>query len=224
MVDRIEARLKDADTGVCDAADTFLELAADAMADGGLTEYLRLELAAQRTAVGALYNARRHWVERFIHELEAEQIEQEKKGKGEQPWVDTVAEHAADGRLEEELILFVRSLVARSRLALLAATTLAEEGHGRPALRLIERTTTELRVEFFDLHRRLVPLARIAPDTGFWGKVPGMGKELERAHDSIELLVEQLNTQVLPTIPLAEEQNQPIEVTLSADVVAALAA
>lgn len=223
VVDRIEARLKDADTGVCDAADTFLELVADAMADGGLTDYLQVELAAQRVAVEALYKARRRWVERFKHDLEAEQISQEQSKGAGQPWVDSVAEPAVEGRLEEELILFVRSLIARSRLALLAATVLAEEGHARTAFELIDRTTTELRVEFFDLHRRLVPLAHIAPDKGLLGKIPGMGKDLERAHDSVKLLVDQLDKNVLPTIPLAEDRDKPIEITLPPSAVAVVA-
>lgn len=223
VVDRIEERLRDADTGVCDAADTFLELVADAMADGGLAGYLRVELATQRAAVEALYNARRRWVERFKRDLEAEQIKQEQSKGAGQPWVDSVAEPAAEGRLEEELILFVRSLVARSRLALLAATVLAEEGHARTAYELVERTTTELRVEFFDLHRRLVPLAHIAPDKGILGKIPGMGRGLERAHDSVKLLVDQLDKSVLPTIPLAEDRDQPIEITLPPSAVSIVA-
>jgi hypothetical protein len=224
VVDRIEARLKDADTGVCDAADSFLDLAGDAMSEGGVTDYLRLELAVQRTAVEALYSARRRWVSRFKQDLEAEQIKREhEKGRG-QPWVETVAEQSADGRLEEELILFVRSLVCRSRLALLTSAVLAEEGNARTAMELIEHTTTELRVEFFDLHRRLVPLARIAPDAGFLGKIPGMSNDLDRAHDSVHLLVEQLDRHVLPTIPLAEEQDEPIDITVPAQTVAVLTA
>lgn len=224
VVDRIEARLKDTDTGVCDAADAFLDLAGDAVSEAGMTDYLRLELAAQRTAVEALYNARRRWVARFKQDLEAEQIKREQEKGGGQPWVETVAEQSADGRLEEELILFVRSLVCRSRLALLTAAVLAEEGNARTAMDLIDHTTTELRVEFFDLHRRLVPLARIAPDAGFRGKIPGMGKDLQRAHLSVHLLVEQLDKHVLPTIPYAEERDEPIDITLPASAVAVLAA
>ena len=71
MVQQIEARLEDSDSGVCDAAERFLSLAQDALADGGFTEYLELELAAQRTAVEGLYCARKQWVDRFKKKLEA---------------------------------------------------------------------------------------------------------------------------------------------------------
>jgi len=201
VVERIEQRLQDADTGVCDAADEFLKLAHDVVVGGVVPNYVRLELAAQRVQVEALYGARRRWVSRFKETLESEQIAREKsKGRG-QPWVDSVEDHAKSGRLERELIIFVRALLARTKLGVLASAALAEDGHGAAALNAIDRYETELRQEFFDLHRRLVPLARIEPESSLIQRLPMMGAAIQRAHDTVQVLVEHLNTHVLPIIP-----------------------
>lgn len=201
VVERIEQRLEDADTGVCDAADEFLLLVEEAWADGGLSDYVRTELAAQRTATEALYGARRRWVERFKQTLEREQTQFEKTKGRVQPWVDSVAELAKDGKLEQELILFVRALLSRTKLGVVAASALAEDGRGATALKLIDRLEKELRGEFFDLQRRLVPLARYAPEGSILHKLPGLGNSLERAHHTVKTLVEHLNEHVLPLIP-----------------------
>lgn len=222
VVERIEERLEDTDTGVCDAADEFLQLVQDAMEDGGLSDYLRVELAAQRTRVEALYGARRRWVERFKNTLEAEQVAREKsKGRG-QPWVDSVADHAKNGKLEQELILFVRSLLSRSKLGVVAAAALAEDGRGSAALKLIDRYEIELRQEFFDLQRRLVPLAKYAPEGSLLQKLPGMGKTLLEAHSTVKTLVEHLNKHVLPGIPDPSE-DRAVAADLSPETVASLA-
>lgn len=42
------------------------------------------------------------------------------------------------------------------------------------------RSEIELRSEFFDLHRRPVPLARVEPELSVLQKLPGMGGALER--------------------------------------------
>lgn len=222
VVERIEERLEDTDTGLCDAADEFLQLVHDAMSDGGLSDYLRVELAAQRTRVEALYGARRRWVERFKKTLESEQVAREQsKGRG-QPWVDSVADHAKSGKLEQELILFVRSLLSRSKLGVVAAAALAEDGRGATALKLIDRYQGELRQEFFDLQRRLVPLAKYAPEASLIQKLPRMGSALVEAHSTVKMLVEHLNTHVLPFIPDPSEQ-RAVEVDFSAETVALIA-
>ena len=100
---------------------------------------------------------------------------------------------------------------------------LAEEGRGTAAMRLINRTETELRAEFFDLHRRLVPLARIAPEPSLLRKLPGMGTALQQAHGTVRLLVDHLNEHVLPTIPDADNERE-VHATLSPATVAALSA
>jgi hypothetical protein len=223
VVERIEERLEDLDNGVCEAAEGFLSLADDALADGGLSGYLRLELAAQRTAIEALYAARKRWVDRFKRELERQQTEREnKKGRG-QPWVDAVTKEVERGKLERELTLFVRSLLNRTKLSVLAAAILAEEGRGTAALRLIERAETDLRSEFFDLHRRLVPLAKYAPELSKWQKLPRMGANVQRAHDTVRTLVEHLNAHVLPIIPDPDDAREIVAV-LDPATVATLAA
>lgn len=201
IVQRIEERLEDTDSGACDAAERFLELAQDALADGGLTEYLRLELAVQRTTMEGLYSARLQWVDRFKSKVEREQIERERsKGRG-QPWVDSVADAAKSGKLEQELTLFIRSLLCRTKLSVLAAMVLAEEGCGTAAMKLMNRVEVELRAEFFDLHNRLSPLARIAPEQSLMQRVPGVRNSTLQAHETVKALVAHLNVHVLPSIP-----------------------
>ena len=223
VVERIEERLEDSDSGVCDSADRFLAVVQDCMHDGGLTDYLRLELAAQRTAVEALYSARKRWVDRFKANLEQQQIERERSKGAGQPWVDAVVEQAKTGKLEQELILFVRSLLTRTKLSILAALAIAEEGRGTAAMQLIRRAESELRSEFFDLHRRLVPLARLAPEPSLLRKLPGMGAGLQQAQTTVRVLVEHLNDHVLPVIPDPDNQRE-VRAVLNADTVAALAA
>ena len=84
----------------------------------------------------------------------------------------------------------------------LSALFLAEESAGHAAMDLLARTEAELREEFMDLHRRLVPLARIAPEPGtLQQRIPGIRAALERAHGTVRELVDRLNDDVLPVIP-----------------------
>ncbi len=226
-VDRIEARLEDSDHGVCDAAEAFLETAAHATRFGCLPPYLRLELAAQRTRVEALYGSRRRFVRRFKDQLEKEQISFEAKKGQRQAWTDAIEKLARDGKLEEELTLFVRALLCQTKLDALAATCLVEEGSPEVALKLLDESAKELRSEFFDLHNRLRPLAATAPTQGLKGsildKMPLVGTRSDQAHELVSSLVDQLDKHVLPGIPNPYIET-PIEVHLSSAQVAELAA
>ena len=217
-VERIEVRLKDADNGVCDAGEQFIELAQQAQVDGELSPYMRTELAIHRGAVEALYLARRRYTERFKFELERQQIEREKAKGSSHPWVDHVEDLAKSGELEEELALFVRTLICRTKLAVAAAAVMATEGHGNAAMTLLDSTQIELRREFLDLYRRLRALAVHAPEMGRLQRVPGFGRSLEQAHETVKVLVEQLDQHVLPGIPDPDDDS-PIEVTLSEEEV-----
>ena len=222
IAQRIEARLEDGDSGVCDAAERFLSLAQDSLFDGGLTPYLVLELAAQRTAMEALYAARQQWVSRFKLRLESEQIKLElKQGRG-QPWVSTVSRTAASGELEKELVLFIRSLIGRTKLGVLAASVLAEEGRGATAMKLMRNMESELRSQFFDLHNRLSPLALIAPDVPLKERVPGFTNKTENAYETVKALVLHMNASVLPGIPDPDDERE-ILTTLPVATVAELA-
>ncbi len=149
----------------------------------------------------ALYLARRQWVDRFKSKVEREQIERERsKGRG-QPWVDSVADAAKSGKLEEELTLFVRTLLSRTKLSVLVAMVLAEEGRGAAAMKLMNGVEGELRAEFFDLHNRLRPLARIAPEQSLIERVPGVRSSTQQAHQTVKALVAHLDEHVLPSIP-----------------------
>lgn len=220
-VDRIEARLEDTDHGICDAAETFLRTAGRAVQVGPLPPYLRLELAAQRARVEALYGSRRRWVRRFKEQLEREQNEYEAKEGARQPWVDEVEKLTRDGKLEEELVLFVRALLAQTKLDALAGICLAEEGSSEVALQMLDESAKELRSEFFDLHNRLKPLAVHEPLKSFRDKVPLMGGRTERAHTVVKALVDQLDHHVLPNIP-NPWVDTPLEVSLSPEQVVEL--
>jgi hypothetical protein len=222
-LDRIEERLKDEEHGVCEAAESFLELAASVALSGPLSPYLRNELAAHRARVEAVYFARRRYVHRFKADLEREQVAFEQKKGERQPWVDSVQELAKDGILQEELILFVRALVAQSKLDTYAALCLADEGLAEAAAQLLHRSERELRVEFFDLHNRLTPLAKIAPPRTVRDRVPLMSRGVERAHLVAQSLVEQLNENVLPSIPDPDD-DRPLVIELSAEDVQDVAA
>ena len=222
MVQRIEARLEDTDTGVCDAAERFLSVAQDALADGGLTQYLRMELAAQRTAVEALYSARKKWVERFKSKLELEQVRLEAESGRGQPWVDTASKVAESGELERELLLFLRALMSRTKLGVLAASVLAEEGRGATAMKLITDMERELRSQFFDLHNRLRPLAAIEPDIPLRERLPGIKNTTQDAFETVKALVAHVNSSVLPAIP-DPDGNSEIRAALDRATVAALA-
>ena len=115
--------------------------------------------------------------------------------------VSWVAAGAKNGKLEQELTLFIRSLLSRTKLSVLAAAVLAEEGRGSTAMKLIGEAELELRSQFFDLHNRLRPLARIAPEQSLLQKLPGLGASTQRAHESIKALVTHLDEHVLPSIP-----------------------
>lgn len=222
-LNRIEERMKDEEHGVCDAADAFIRVASAASSAGPLPQYLRSELAAHRARVEAVYAARRRYVRRFKNELERQQIAREAKKGEPQPWVDEVQDLAKDGTLQEELVLFVRALIAQSQLDAFAAACLADEGLPDVAARLLDESEHELRHEFFDLHNRLSPLARIEPPRGLKERIPLMGRNLERAHETARTLVEQLNLQVLPNIP-EPDRTRALVIDLSPDDVRDVAA
>lgn len=221
-LDRIEERLRDEEHGICDAAGSFIDLALQASEQGPLPPYLRAELASHRVRVEGVYGARRRFIGRFKSELERQQIEFEQKKGVRQPWVETVQEMAKDGRLEDEIVLFIRALIAQSRLDAFAATCLAEEGLPELAMKVLHDSASELRSEFFDLHNRLAPLARIEPPRGVKERVPLMARSLAKVHATARTLVDQLDQQVLPGIPDPRDDH-PILIELSAHDVAAVA-
>jgi len=220
-LDRIEERLRDEEHGVCDAAGSFIELALKATAQGPLPPYLRAELASHRVRVEGVYGSRRRFIGRFKSELERQQIEFEQKKGVRQPWVESVQDMAKDGRLEDEIVLFIRALIAQSRLDAFAALCLAEEGLPDLALTVLHDSARELRSEFFDLHNRLAPLARIEPPRSVKDRVPLMSRSLARVHTTAKALVEQLDHQVLPGIPDPDDE-RPLTVELSPDDVASI--
>ncbi len=115
---RIEHRLRDDDHGAVTAADSLVELLLPTIMDGEAPPQLRLELAAARQQVGAVFAARARFVDRFKCALETEQIEKERRKGRAVTWVRTAARAGdEDEGVLEELVVFVRAMMTRSRLA-----------------------------------------------------------------------------------------------------------
>ena len=213
-VERVEVRMKDTDNGICDAGEYFAGLLQHALMDGDLSPYMRIELAMHRTAIEALFMSRRRYTARFKAELERQQIEREKSKGASHAWVEFVEDSAKSGELEEELVLFVRALVCRTKLAVATAGVIASESHGLAAMSLMELTERELREEFLDLYRRLRALAVHAPELNRIQRLPGFGRSIQQAHATVKQLVEELDQHVLPSIP-DPDSDEPVVVTIS---------
>lgn len=221
-VDRVEERQRDREHGTIDAAERYLRIAGLAGGEGGLTATLHQELADHRAAVGAVFAGRARWVRRFKAELARQQLERERGTADPQPWVDAVVDRVEDGTLDTELVLYVRALLGRTNLDILAAIALADEGRPRTALRLLDEAHRHLRRQLSDLRDRLRPLARIAPDAGVRPNVPVLEAALPEAHRAVRLLVDQIDG-VLPAIPEAHDLGATV-VLSPADVAALRAA
>lgn len=217
-VDRIEQRMKDTEHGICQSADRFVELVRSVRQSDVAAPYLHLELAQHRQAVSSLHDARHLYVERFLGRLEHQQNEHESKRGDVHPWVKLVADESEDDRLIEELSLYVRSLVLKTKLDIIAAAVLVEEGAATAAYELVHQSSIELRERFWNLQRRLRPLAQFAPPERIWARLPMVGDKTKRAHASISALVDRLTAEVLPAIP-EREQLERIELTLDSATV-----
>lgn len=125
--------------------------------------------------------------------------------------------------MEKELTLYIRALLARTKLGMLAASVLAEEGRGSTAMKMLHDGQLELRSEFFDLYNRLKPLATIEPETSLRERVPGLRNRTLEAFDTVKAIAAQLHERVLPSIPNPHEAHE-VTAKLSPATVAQLAA
>lgn len=224
---RIEDRLRDDDHGALEAAEHLGYWLEPYLADGALPEQLRLELAASRQRVEAVYYARRRFVERFKHDLEQAQVQHERKKGKVNPWAGTVAEDLTkreSGALDE-LLIFLRAMVCRGRLTTATAAVLAADGEPQTACRMLDHLDGELRSDYHDLHNRIRALARVSPDAPLWQRVPLLSStdlpgvsavERQKAFAMVQQIEQVMHETVGSSLPARDAL---IEIILDADAV-----
>jgi hypothetical protein len=163
QLDRIETRLRDDDLGTLDAADRLADLIVR-LATDQLPDQLRLELAEARQNVEGIYFSRRRFVERFESFLEQSQDDAERRARLETAWVGDIAKRMASDDLVAELVVFLRAMITRARLAAFTAGVLANAGDVSVALTLLDEIEDHVRQDYWPLQRRLAALARTQPD------------------------------------------------------------
>jgi hypothetical protein len=161
---RIEARLRDDDLGVLTAADLLVDLVADDAMVGAVGEQLRSELAWTRREVERIYFSRRRFVERLKAALETGQTAHEAKTGERRAWAgDAVELLGADAT--DEIVVFLRAMLCRARLATCTAALLAADGSSQLAVRLLDANDEQMRPDYWDLQNRLRALARSTPES-----------------------------------------------------------
>lgn len=179
QLDRIETRLRDDDLGTLDAADRLTDLVMR-LATDQLPGQLRLELAEARQNVESIYFSRRRFVERFESFLEQTQDDAEGQQRLETAWVGDIAKRMASDELVAELVVFLRAMVTRARLAALTAGVLANAGDVSVALTMLDEIEGDIRDDYWPLQRRLAALARTKPDDALLSRYM-KSKERDRA-------------------------------------------
>ena len=204
-LDLIIDRMRDDDLGRLDATDDLLH-----QLDGRSAELppqqLRVELAAARQAVDAVYFARRRFAERLADAIgDAQETAMADNGEA-QAWADGVLDAVGDPtQLRSELLVYLRALVVRSQLATSTSGVLAVDGYIDDANRLLADTVAELRGDFYALYRRFRPLAQWAPKRS----MPWKRRDWDRAHSAVVEVYELMAGEVEPLLP--EEHTKPLE-------------
>ena len=191
-IERIEVRLSDADNGVCDAAERFIKTAVQSLESGPLTPYLRQELASHRSAVDALHGVRHRHMQR-VH----------RKIRKKRSWPDEIVDLVGSGEFQRESILYLRTLLCRTKFDTLAALCLIDEGRSDAALRMLHDSAEGLQTEFLEFHERLGRLTRNQPEASMWDQLPLVGGRSEEAHKAAKALSRQIDKHVLPLIAAA---------------------
>ena len=211
-LDAMIDRLRDDDHGRLDAAEALLDQLEQRVSVQPSPQ-LRSELAAARQAADAVYFARRRYVDRL-----GSAIGDAQAGAGEdgaaQTWADGVLEAVGDTeQLRSELLVYLRALVVRARLATSTAGVLAIDGHIEDATRLLDHTVEDLRDDFYAIYRRLRPLATWAPKRA----LPWRRKEWDRAHQTVVEVFELMASEVEPALPTTEERPLELDVVTGDD-------
>lgn len=211
-LDRIETRLRDDDLGALDGADRLVEL----LSPVGLAfvpSQLQIELAVARRQVDGIYFSRQRFVERVKRAIEAQQVAEEGKSGKRLAWAGDIAERLADGGVVDEIVVFVRAMVSRARLAAVTASLLATESPGT-ALALLDSIDGTMRHDYWDLQRRLMALARARPESQILRRFVDRG-QAERAVLNTRSLSDVLSQGVGERLP---ERDTLIELDLPASV------
>lgn len=206
-------RLRDDDHGRLDAAEALVHQLERRVSDVPAA-HLQAELAAARHSVEAVYFARRRFSRRLGEAIgDAQDVAAQDSG-AMQAWAAGVLEAVGDpDDLRSELLVHLRAVVVRARLATSASEVLALDGHVVDANRLLVDTVAELRADIGDLRRRLGPLARFAPRRA----LPWKRKEWERAHRIVAEIYELMEHEVEPSLPEAEPGPLAIEAVVGDD-------
>lgn len=174
-------------------------------------EQFRLELAVARREVERIYRYRRRFVEKLKSVLEEQQDVHENLTGERRAWAGDLGRRLArDDSGIDELVVFVRAMVTRARLAAVTAGSLADADAPVAAVRLLDKVENEIREDYSDLQRRLSALARSRPDEPLWRKLLDRN-DAERAVASIKVLEEVLRCEVGGRLP---EREAPVTLDL----------
>ena len=206
-------RLRDDDHGRLDAAEALVHQLERRVSELP-APHLQAELAAARHSVEAVYFARRRFSRRLGEAIGDAQHAAAEDGGEMQAWAAGVLDAVGEpDDLRSELLVYLRAVVVRARLATSASEVLALDGHVVDANRLLIDTVAELRADIGDLRRRLGPLARFAPRRA----LPWKRREWERAHEIVAEVYELMEGEVEPSLPEADPGPLAIEAVVGDD-------
>ena len=206
-------RLRDDDHGRLDAAEALVHQLERRVSELP-APHLQAELAAARHSVEAVYFARRRFSRRLGEAIGDAQHAAAEDGGEMQAWAAGVLDAVGEpDDLRSELLVYLRAVVVRARLATSASEVLALDGHVVDANRLLIDTVAELRADIGDLRRRLGPLARFAPRRA----LPWKRREWERAHEIVAEVYELMEGEVEPSLPEADPGPLAIEAAVGDD-------
>ncbi len=209
-IDLLLDRARDDDHGRLDAAEALVHQLEHRTTDVPSAQ-LRAELAAARHSVEAVFFARRRFARRLGEAIgEAQETARAESGEM-QAWADGVLDAVgAPDDLRSELLVYLRAVVVRARLATATSEIVAIDGDVAEAGRLLHDTAAELREDIADLRRRLGPLARWAPRRGR----PWKRRDWERAHEIVVEVYELMEGDVEPLLPEAEPAPLALEAAI----------
>lgn len=204
-IDLVIDRMRDDDHGRLDAAEALLDQLERRSGDVPSAQ-LRTELAAARQTIDSIYFARRRFGQRLGDAIGDAQEAAATDGGAAQAWAAGVLDAVGDpDQLRSELLVYLRAVVVRARLATSTSGILAMDGDIDDANRLLVETVADLRDDFYGLYRRLRPLAQWAPKRA----VPWKRRDWDRAHETVVEIYELMAGEVEPLLPPADPA--PIE-------------
>ena len=116
-------------------------------------------------------------------------------------------------QLRSELLVYLRAVVVRARLATSTSGILAIDGDIEDANRLLDETVEELRAGFYGLYRRLRPLAQWAPKRA----LPWKRRDWDRAHQTVVEVYELMAGEVEPLLPDGDPRPIELEAVVGPD-------